>query len=218
MFALFPKLPMELRLKIWKMARPEGRYILLEHSRKRRRAVFSRAKVPALLHACQESRDIALKWYKLSFGTHSSFGKTYFDAEIDGLYHRCSIHGQHHCDTDGCEIVPPKHLDGQDKVKRIVTNLERAHQPFSIWKIIYNYLEAEELRVFIRNIRACSEIKVSELLENTEDNRNMEKVWNDVADSMANHLRGDWRPRKPKRIIKVTVPDYLGELVYEQKA
>lgn len=77
---------------IWVYARPEGRYILLKSSKRcgKSAPIYSPAKVPAFLHACHESRMIALKWYQLSFATN--FNKkmqTYFDHSRDGIYAQC---------------------------------------------------------------------------------------------------------------------------------
>lgn len=76
-FDLFSKLPIELRLRIWDEARPAARIVKLIWSKKfhenqsgfsRTHNITSRARVPNLLHTCSESREVALKWYQLSFG------------------------------------------------------------------------------------------------------------------------------------------------------
>ncbi|RDL37337.1 uncharacterized protein BP5553_04770 [Venustampulla echinocandica] len=109
-FSYFPKLPAELRLMIWKFARPEGRIIRIKPRSKRHlrlkhtsplemRALYSTAKVPAMLHACLESRVVAQKWYKLSFGT-TLYGEpqTYFDYEQDEVLVSCSKGNSGQCD------------------------------------------------------------------------------------------------------------------------
>jgi len=51
-----------------------------------RGGIFSKAKVPTLLHVCHESRVIGLKFYKLSFADYLGLpGRTYFDPNIDGI-------------------------------------------------------------------------------------------------------------------------------------
>jgi hypothetical protein len=70
-------------------------------------AVFSKAPVPSMLHACRESRATAMKWYKLRFRTLVDLKeiinvrfrapRTYFDLENDILYAGCKICCQLHC-------------------------------------------------------------------------------------------------------------------------
>jgi hypothetical protein len=90
-FVLFPKLPLELQRLVWKHARPEPHFIKLLWSPKSVR-IYSPARIPSLLHACSESRQVALKWYQLSipslvpaFGDNAA---TYFDASVDGIYYQ----------------------------------------------------------------------------------------------------------------------------------
>ena len=63
---IFPKFPIELRRDIWELARPQTRFIKMSAS-KDSRYLYSPAKLPNLLHACREPREIALKWHILSF-------------------------------------------------------------------------------------------------------------------------------------------------------
>jgi hypothetical protein len=67
-FTLFPKLPIELRLKIWKESH-EPRIIELRFTRnwKMCRYDFIIPKFPAVLHVNKEARLESLKYYKLSF-------------------------------------------------------------------------------------------------------------------------------------------------------
>ncbi|KAH6682644.1 hypothetical protein B0J14DRAFT_673019 [Halenospora varia] len=55
-FTLFPELPLELRLKIWGYAAPEPQLIVQRRSEKNNSRFTYRRKVPAILHACRESR------------------------------------------------------------------------------------------------------------------------------------------------------------------
>jgi len=95
-FTLFGDLPPELQLLIWEAARPAPRFIILQgrpqnpsRSRWDDQDIYSNAKVPALLHTCRNSRRIALKWYRLSFGNPTFPPRVYFDWEEDCLHARC---------------------------------------------------------------------------------------------------------------------------------
>lgn len=111
-FHLFPNFPIEIRLVVWKFARPAPRFLKLlcrsPHSPKikdtrllvhptggppERHDITSTAKVPSLLHASHESRELALKWYRLSFAAQrypddlsESQPTVYFDWAADGLF------------------------------------------------------------------------------------------------------------------------------------
>ncbi|KLU87610.1 hypothetical protein MAPG_06607 [Magnaporthiopsis poae ATCC 64411] len=110
-FRCFPRLPPELRIKIWSLALEEGRIVPLrwcggggdgdgteprprdtpDHLRRRRQQRRRRsvagctttARPPAALHVCHESRREALRRYRPSFGAASLPGRVLFDPERD---------------------------------------------------------------------------------------------------------------------------------------
>lgn len=87
-FSLFSKFPIEIRLKIWKLA-PEARIIevLFQGDHRKRKYKFYAAggNVPALLHVNHEARIEGLQLYKEAFGSKWALNKVYFDYEIDAL-------------------------------------------------------------------------------------------------------------------------------------
>jgi hypothetical protein len=89
-FVFFPKLPPEIRRMIWTSARPAPRVLkIFEKMEGAEEVVYSTAKVPALLHACQDSRRIAKQWYELSFPRTSykpQSSRIYFDFSLDFVY------------------------------------------------------------------------------------------------------------------------------------
>jgi hypothetical protein len=88
-FELFPRLPKELRLVIWELARQEPRIVKLRKS-KMENYMFGRynyrsnAPIPGLLHTCIESRLVALQWYASMFPecTGDSYSYTMLGAPI----------------------------------------------------------------------------------------------------------------------------------------
>jgi hypothetical protein len=98
-FTSFPKLPAEVRLKIWSLALPGPRVITIapdyssapeffdpEHPHSTRYKARACTKpVPALLHCSFESRAVALKSYELSFRTNLQKKPIYFDFRKDSL-------------------------------------------------------------------------------------------------------------------------------------
>ncbi|KAK5628395.1 hypothetical protein RRF57_004110 [Xylaria bambusicola] len=83
-FTLFYLLPTELRLQIWRSSCHRRVVEVFYDSEKGR--CTSTAPVPAVLHACHESRCEAMRVYRKSFGTASHEPKIYFSREIDTLY------------------------------------------------------------------------------------------------------------------------------------
>lgn len=97
-FQLFPFLPIEMRLKIWKLSIPGPRILKIENSG------FWNPKVhgvpfpsylavqiegysaPGMLSACYESRQVALKVYELAFGARLYGKPVWFDFQNDSLY------------------------------------------------------------------------------------------------------------------------------------
>ncbi|KAH6682654.1 hypothetical protein B0J14DRAFT_673036 [Halenospora varia] len=87
-FTCFPKLPPELRLKIWKLA--DGRRVLQFklHSKQRTGLIKfkNQSGTPALLQVCHDSRQIALKHYVLGFEQKlRSWKPIYYSASKDTI-------------------------------------------------------------------------------------------------------------------------------------
>ncbi|KAK1987041.1 hypothetical protein LZ30DRAFT_746078 [Colletotrichum cereale] len=98
-FHLFPRLPMELRLKIWTFNLPPPRVVPIRCGAKSltfasaadlprppTSGCTSYAPVPVNLHVCRESRHEALASYRLSFGMTRNPGQILFDNAQDVLY------------------------------------------------------------------------------------------------------------------------------------
>jgi hypothetical protein len=94
-FTLFPRLPLELRLKIWQTMLPGPRTVNIQYKMKydefdgKKVSSFtgwtSFDPVPVALHVCQESREESLKRYQTSFGSYFHASKIYFDFSKDIL-------------------------------------------------------------------------------------------------------------------------------------
>jgi hypothetical protein len=141
--ATFSTLPTELRLIIWNLARPDPRIVRIRKSN-RSSGTYSRAAIPNLLHVCQESRQVALEWYQLSFGSgrpeaytsttltsldgisktvmiRNSFAspRTYFDFSRDVLFAGCEGCGNYY--TVGCSRCEwTIHRDDRKKVSKLL--------------------------------------------------------------------------------------------------
>jgi 2EXR family len=89
-FVRFPKLPLELRVAIWKVMAQQGRVITVR--RKGHPLIYTTvpkhnaAAVPSILHTSKEARCIGLETYRAYFGTRFSGHPIYFNFDIDALY------------------------------------------------------------------------------------------------------------------------------------
>ncbi|KAN0090207.1 hypothetical protein V8E51_018786 [Hyaloscypha variabilis] len=84
-FELFPKLPPELRLKIWKLV-PKSRLVLVRFNIDGRKKHYKfAASFPVILHACRESRHEGLKMYHRAFDSKWALNGVYFNSNIDIL-------------------------------------------------------------------------------------------------------------------------------------
>jgi hypothetical protein len=98
-FHPFNRLPTELRLRIWSLSLPDSRIVPIrcgsgaydgESPSYGSRGLFtgctSPARIPAALHACAESRDVALETYSILFGFARGPGQVVFHPKIDVLF------------------------------------------------------------------------------------------------------------------------------------
>lgn len=116
-FTCFGHLPRELRLLIWKYARPDPRVVRLAWSKRSSKALkhcsypeywranYSEAPIPAMLHACSESRQVALRWYRLALQHGRAEPRVYFDFSADILHVGCQYCDGYECDRRCTDIV-----------------------------------------------------------------------------------------------------------------
>jgi hypothetical protein len=89
-FVRFSKLPVELRVAIWKVIAQQGRTITVR--RKGHPFIYimgpkhNAAAVPSILHTSKEARCIGLETYRAYFGTRFSGHPVYFNFDTDALY------------------------------------------------------------------------------------------------------------------------------------
>ncbi|TVY14626.1 hypothetical protein LARI1_G006159 [Lachnellula arida] len=83
-FHSFPKLPLELQLRVWEFSITAA-YVDIKWD-STQRVFASNRKIPALLHVSQTSRREGLKHYRLSFASSPEFARIYFSPELDTAY------------------------------------------------------------------------------------------------------------------------------------
>jgi hypothetical protein len=159
-FTCFQRLPTELRLLIWKHARPDPRIVRLDWSKQDPRQVdwlfgsylecynYSREPIPAMLHACAESRQVALEWYQLALPPIASQPRTYFDFNADYLYPGCgSCRVSAGFCTDCSTMLSYLH---QHRIKRVLLPWSENHRtPFH--HVFLRFRRVKELLIFDPN-------------------------------------------------------------------
>ena len=139
-FKLFPKLPIELRLKIWKTAAEEPRVVNVElkngheefsdwefgsgGSKDDKNHLVCSTFTPALLHTCHESRVEGLKQYDLLGGRNESDDAIFLNFERDTIYF------QDRSGMCGCESIYGKstlnslrnalNMEPRKKIQRLI--------------------------------------------------------------------------------------------------
>lgn len=83
-FTLFPNLPTELQIKIWRHALPGPRIIQLHYLNGT--FSFHGARPPTVLHACRTSREVALSVFEPAFTRDGQRAPIYIDLAHDTLY------------------------------------------------------------------------------------------------------------------------------------
>jgi hypothetical protein len=93
-FTSFMKMPVELRDMVWELQLPGPRTITITEDVAHnslndldfRTAKAAKTLVPTLLHICKESREFALRFYRLSFENELAGRPIYFDSVRDLLF------------------------------------------------------------------------------------------------------------------------------------
>jgi hypothetical protein len=93
-FPQFPRLPQEIRLKIWDMVTDEPRAVIIHSRLGPGGGIRSPTPVPSALHVCLESREVALKKYELTFSARDArldsnyLARIWFNFDKDVVYFR----------------------------------------------------------------------------------------------------------------------------------
>ncbi|KAK0701691.1 hypothetical protein B0T26DRAFT_659923 [Lasiosphaeria miniovina] len=104
-FHLFPSLPAELRLQIWRQS-CHARAVEVRYSQEHDRCLTT-ARPPVILRVCHESRHEGLRLYVKAFGTRAHAANIYFLPALDILYlPRCGVMGYDDTARDFGRYVP----------------------------------------------------------------------------------------------------------------
>lgn len=140
-FHFFPKLPLEMRLMIWKKTFPAARAVLLQLEREPKDEkgpeifkLVSPCSIPVALKVCQESRTEAKRRYELGLANQFHEGRIYIDFEYDIVY--MAWRGL----RTGSEVdISPKLLsallskDEADKIQRMAVSSIYSEHPYELF-------------------------------------------------------------------------------------
>lgn len=166
----------------YEFARPEARIVKLSYSKHQKLIhwpyqLFSGAVIPNLLHICRESRELALKWYKLSFGlSHLSYSykrrlgtgnRVYFDWSQDWLYVQCSNCRGSGCDSSESSLCGVCMLmqDQKPLIRRLI--FEFSGSKSVLWRPLIWFPNAEDVK-FVHwkdGLLFRHEAKLSDMIE-----------------------------------------------------
>jgi hypothetical protein len=200
-FAFFPKLPLEIRRMIWIFARPVPRVLkIFEKWEGVQKVVYSTAKVPALLHACQESRWIAKEWYKLSFPGD------YFEPQSSRIYFDCSSDYIYVPQEFGEDKGNPTHSNINPYLIRYMMTskvMSVIHEVPEIWEIFYllaHYFPSAtkallvlETEGMLQGSAELSEFTLTADPFTWQETRTLQKTYIDASEKPRyDYLAGNW--------------------------
>ena len=85
-FTLFLKLPNLVQQRVWKFSFPNARVADIVYDKEQDKYHCFGAEVPAILHACKDSRKVGLGVYSICFGTATHAAAIPFDFEDNYLF------------------------------------------------------------------------------------------------------------------------------------
>jgi hypothetical protein len=169
--ATFSTLPTEIRIMIWRLARPPPRIVRVRRvKRGYPAALISDAKIPNLLHVNKESRKLALGWYQLCFGDPPFILTTgwnipncrphvYFDFSYDVFYAGCEKCIGLSCD----QCVAVTITRDVEKVQKVLFHCLDNYLPFK--KFVRLFPNAREITILIQKETLAPGAKLSQLKE-----------------------------------------------------
>ncbi|KAI6087990.1 hypothetical protein F4821DRAFT_258445 [Hypoxylon rubiginosum] len=160
-FELFPQLPTELRLQIWRHSCHQ-RVVEVLYDSDNDRCTSSTAP-PAILHACRESRFEALRIYKKSFGTRSHDPRIYFCPDLDTLYiPRPSFMGY----DDACRLFTELVQGTADTINLAIDyvrpSIRRPWETYNKYVLMQSFPKVKEVDLVLENGESAEGHEVQE--------------------------------------------------------
>jgi hypothetical protein len=182
-FTCFSRLPFELRRKIWICALPGPRPIFIKTRPKipniYNSAGYDYVRViatpPALLHTSNESRELALEFYKLSFGGISKGHPVYIDFQMDILY--LKGWGSVACLRDEIEIIDaPLYPNSYPDTPR---DQDRRYIEEKVRCIVFDYMVAPQLAHLVNYYSGLYKLECVVLPDPEAGNERLSYRWYD---------------------------------------
>lgn len=144
LFTLFTLLPAELRLHIWRLS-CHRRVVEVFYDQENDRCSTT-APVPAVLHACRESRYEALRLYRMSFGTMTHEPRIYFNREMDTLYiPRPPCMGYDDSSRSFADLIRDAHYIVHLAIDYVPPSIKRPWETYNKYFLIQSFPEVDEV-------------------------------------------------------------------------
>ncbi|KAH6719362.1 hypothetical protein BKA61DRAFT_275518 [Leptodontidium sp. MPI-SDFR-AT-0119] len=203
-FEYFRRLPPEIQIKVWAFADPEPCVIEIGPCDRSFHEGYAVAAIPSLLHACAQSRKVAMSQY---FRGHSSFRNPTFVHKLDYIYVGCSQAprcANGYCPGRTCKRDLTACL-ARDLTGRALYEVLPHTNPFIYLSIMFIHRGIEEiLFVDSNSSKSDGEAKISDFREITtpfewQREKSLLQCWKDqVKDSKIGAIPGSL-----KRIVRV---------------
>ncbi|KAF8846612.1 hypothetical protein BDZ45DRAFT_682421 [Acephala macrosclerotiorum] len=114
-FTLFPTLPAELQIKIWRYTLPGPRIIQLQYSKSS--SSFHGTRPPPALHTCRTSREIALSVFEPAFTRNDQLKPIYIDFAHDTLHLATN--------SEMCKHMASLYPDFKEKIQSLAIEISK---------------------------------------------------------------------------------------------
>ncbi|TVY85358.1 hypothetical protein LSUE1_G000307 [Lachnellula suecica] len=183
-FHVFPRLPIELRFKVWECTSMAARTLELTYLfREPERRFRTEQQVPAVLRVCRESRRVGKRIYQLSFGTSKCPPKTYFNPISDIIYFGFRIW------DDEVRVIlkffrrMAEYLEEKDQIQRIALSehLWRVDRKGSLFAPTNSLGTARKIELFHESFPHLKELMLVTDQDECEDEDDIEAEWETIA-------------------------------------
>ncbi|KAI0548772.1 hypothetical protein F4679DRAFT_291860 [Xylaria curta] len=216
LFTIFTLLPAELRLQIWRLSC--HRRVVEVFYDQENDCCRTTAPVPAVLHACRESRCEALRIYRRSFGTMTHEPRIYFNHEMDTLYiPRPPFMGYDDSSRSFADLIGDAPYIAHLAIDYVPPSIKRPWETYNKYVLIQGFPEVDEVFLVTDTTTQSNDSpSVGELglTDPTRDALILNQLLEDVKASFYYEVREQFAMLEREEIVE---PLHLPPLVLKSK-